>query len=133
MGPEFAGCCPSEGCRTAIDILAHIGDLLNWALSIAKGQGEWKPSRPSEWQAEVGRFYSSLKDLDDYLASEQTLHAPVEKLFQGPIADALAHTGQLAMLRRIAGKPVRGENYFVAEISAGRLGPEQTAPKREFD
>ena len=55
-----------------------------------------------------------------------------EKLFQGPIADALTHVGQLAMMRRAAGAPVKGENYFVADITVGRVGQEQTAPKREF-
>jgi hypothetical protein len=57
----------------------------------------------------------------------------VEKLFQGPVADALTHIGQIAMLRRLAGSPVRGENYFRADIAAGRVGPEQTVPAREFD
>lgn len=85
------------------------------------------------WDKDVARFFASLKKFDDYLASEALLHAPVEKLFQGPIADALTHVGQLAMLRRLAGSPVKGENYFVAEIIAGRVGTEQTAPRREFD
>jgi hypothetical protein len=56
-----------------------------------------------------------------------------DKLFQGPIADALTHVGQIAMLRRMAGAPVKGESYFAAEIVAGRVGREQTVPKREFD
>jgi hypothetical protein len=37
------------------------------------------------------------------------------------------------MLRRIAGSPVKGESYARAEIVVGRLGPDQIAPKREFD
>jgi hypothetical protein len=41
--------------------------------------------------------------------------------------------GQIALLRRLAGSPVRGENYFKAEIGAGRVGPDQAAPKRELD
>ena len=57
----------------------------------------------------------------------------VEGLFQGPIADSLTHIGQIAMLRRLAGCPVRGENYFRAEITVGRVGPEQAKPKREFE
>jgi hypothetical protein len=54
-------------------------------------------------------------------------------LFQGPIADALTHTGQLAMMRRLAGCPIRGENYYLADIRAGRVGAEQAAAIREFD
>jgi hypothetical protein len=64
---------------------------------------------------------------------ETPLGHPPEKLFQGPIADALTHTGQIGMMRRMAGHPVRGENYFKAEITAGRVGPEQSSPVREFD
>ncbi len=63
----------------------------------------------------------------------QPLHEPAEKLFQGPIADAFTHVGQIAMLRRMAGAPVRGENYYQARIVAGRVGVDQTAPVREFD
>jgi hypothetical protein len=54
-------------------------------------------------------------------------------LFQGPIADALTHVGQLNMLRRTAGSPVRGESYARAEIVRGRVGAEQAAPRFEFD
>ena len=72
-----------------------------------------------------------LKSFDDYLASAEPLQA--EKLFQGTIADALTHLGQLAMLRRMAGGPVKGENYFVADVAAGRVGRGQTAPNIEFD
>jgi hypothetical protein len=49
------------------------------------------------------------------------------------IADALTHIGQIAMLRRLAGAPVRGENYFRAEIILGRVGPEQSVARVEFD
>ena len=58
---------------------------------------------------------------------------PAAKLFQGPVADALTHVGQIALLRRLAGGAVRGENYFKAEVAVGRVGAEQAAPRREFD
>jgi len=118
--------------RTPIEILAHIGDLLDWALSMASGEKKWKGSKPASWSEEVDRFFAALKRFDDFLASSQPMQSPPEKLFQGPIADALTHVGQIAMLRRMAGSPVKGENYFVADIEAGRVGPEQAAPKREF-
>jgi hypothetical protein len=120
------------GVRTPGQILAHIGDLLDWGLSIAAGKRTWKDSSPLPWEKETERFFSALKQLDDYLASSETLHATPERLFQGPIADAFTHIGQIAMLRRMAGGPVRGESYFEAEITIGRVGAEQTPPKREF-
>src|SRR5512145_1210215 len=111
----------NETSRAPEQILAHIGDLFDWALSIASGNQTWHNSTPQEWDAEVARFFKALKSLDDYLASDIELHCPPEKLFQGPIADALTHVGQIAMLRRMAGAPIKGENYFVAEIEAGRV------------
>jgi hypothetical protein len=118
--------------RRPVQILAHIGDVLDWALSTAQGKQKFVESQPLVWDKEVDRFFSSLRRFDDYLASTEALHAPAEKLFQGPIADALTHVGQIAMLRRMAGAPISGENYFVADIAVGRVGPEQAAPKKEF-
>ena len=124
---------PREGrSRTAGQILAHIGDLLDWALSIANGKEAWHDSAPQAWQSDVARFFSGLEKLDARLASDAPLGGTDEQLFQGPIADALTHVGQIAMLRRLAGSPVRGENYMRADIVAGRVGPEQTPPRREF-
>lgn len=119
--------------RTPAQILAHMGDLCDWALSIAKGQQTWRDSTPLPWDSEVSRFFAALKQLDDYLASAEPLHASAETLFQGPIADALNHIGQIAMLRRLAGRPIMGENYFKADIAAGRVSLEQSAPRREFE
>lgn len=90
------------------------------------------PSQPLTWDKEITRFFSALQRFDDYLASAEPIHAPIEKLFQGPIADALTHVGQIAMLRRMAGVPISGENYFVADMAVGRVGAEQAAPKKEF-
>jgi len=118
--------------RRPVQILAHIGDVLDWALSMAQGKQKYIESQALVWDKEVGRFFASLQRLDDYLASAEPVHAPLEKLFQGPIADALTHVGQIAMLRRMAGAPISGENYFVADIAVGRVGPKQAASKREF-
>jgi hypothetical protein len=132
--PEsFAKFQPPEKARTPEKILAHLGDLFDWALSMAKGEGAWKDSQPLPWPKEVERFFATLKRFDEYLEGNEALHASPEKLFQGPVADALNHVGQIAMLRRMAGIPMKGENYFKADIAAGRVGPEQTPPKREFD
>ena len=132
-GPDFAAYGAPETSRTPAKILAHIGDLMDWALSMADGSRKWNDSAPLVWDKECERFHAALKKFDDYLASEKPLQAPAEKLFQGPIADALTHIGQLAMLRRMAGVPIKGENYFVAEITAGRCGDNQAAPRKVFD
>ncbi|HKD90767.1 MAG TPA: hypothetical protein VKB56_02655 [Terriglobales bacterium] len=129
----FANFRIAETSRTPAQILAHMGDLFDWALSIARGAERWYKSEPRAWEKEVERFFASLEAFDQYLGSGEPLHAPVEKLFQGPVADALTHTGQLTMLRRAAGAAIRGENYFRAEIATGQVGMAQAAAQREFD
>jgi hypothetical protein len=135
--PEFAdfraesvlGVAPA---RTPVEILAHMGDLLDWAFFLVEGRHEWHNSKALPWGDEVARFFRCLTALDQKLAESKPQVFSAEKLFQGPIADALTHTGQLAMLRRMAGCPVRGENYFTAEISCGRVGVEQPPSRVEF-
>ena len=132
--PEsFASFKASPTTRTPAEILAHIGDLLDWALSIAKGKETWHNSEPLPWNEEIARFHAALTRFDEYLAADDELHASCERMFQGPVADALTHVGQIAMLRRVAGEPIKGENYSRAKIEAGHVGAEQDKPKREFD
>ncbi len=129
---SFAEFHAAPDARTPGQILAHIGDLLDWALSTARGRQQWHDSTQLPWPEEVHRFFAALEALDAYLASDGPLQAPAEKLFQAPIADALTHVGQIAMLRRLAGVPVRGENYYVAKIAIGTVGADQPAPVKEF-
>jgi hypothetical protein len=131
--PGFGDVRAGETTRSAVEIVSHLGDLFEWALSTVKGEHKWKNSPPRSWDAETDRFFDALQKLDDYLASGEPLAVPPEKLFQGPIADALTHIGQLATLRRLAGFPVRGENYLKADVVIGRVGRDQSAPEFEFD
>jgi len=134
---SFAAFRSGPDTRTPAQILAHVGDLFDWALGLADGRHVWHDSEPLAWDEESARFFAALQKLDGRLArAEQDgepLGHPPEKLFQGPIADALTHVGQINLLRRIAGAPVKGENYFKADIAAGRVGAEQTKPRVEFD
>jgi len=118
----FDGCTRQPG-----QILAHMGDLFDWALSSVQGSERWHTSTPLSWSAEKQRFFAALKAFDDYLASNDPLHAAPEPLFQGPIADALTHVGQIAMLRRLAGVPARSENFYVATITTGQISAEPPA------
>ena len=129
---EFANFRAAEKSRTPAEILAHIGDLLDWAVGLADGKSEWHDSPPLSLEQGTARFHAGLEAFDRRLASGQPLGCTAEKLFQGPIADALTHVGQLAMLRNLAGCKMKGENYQKAEITAGRVGTDQAAPRFEF-
>jgi len=130
---DFESFRAGETTRTPLQILAHIGDLLDWALSQTSGKEQWNDATSLPWEQEIGRFYDGLNALDTFLASDVALCRPCERIFQGPVADALAHFGQLAMLRRLADQPVRGENCAGAEIERGCVGPHQSPKRMELD
>jgi hypothetical protein len=130
--PGFGQATFGEATRKPVSIVAHMADLMAWAISLTRGGFEWKPEGSGDWNLEVARFFDNLTALDLELASTAA-DVSIEKLIQGPLADALTHVGQLAMLRGMAGAPVRPESYARAEIVAGRVGPEQAPPGREFD
>ena len=131
----FAGFRPGANSKTAVEILAHMGDLMDWALSMASGSPRWNNSTPLAWGAECARFFTTVRAFDGALEDDVPVHYDLTRLFQGPVADALTHTGQLAMMRRLHGAPMKGESYNRADIVIGRVGAEQTPadPRAEFD
>jgi hypothetical protein len=118
--------------RLPVQVLAHMGDLFDWALSMAEGDPRWQSSQPLPWAEEERRFFAALGAFDGFLASDQKLHSPLERLLQGPVADAFTHVGQLAMLRRLAGSPTVGEDFYVAAVAVGQVGADQPAPVKTF-
>ena len=137
MPPDFGTTTFGSSTRQPVLIVAHLADLMSWAVRMAHGEPSWKAEGSADWDVEVARFFDQLGALDRALASSESLRGPVEnpveKLIQGPLADALTHVGQLAMLRGMAGVPARPESYARAEIVVGRVGMEQAPPRAEFD
>jgi hypothetical protein len=123
----FTGCG-----RTPAQILAHMCDLFDWSLSIAQGHSRWHNSEPLPWAEEKQRFFSALTAFDQALAGPEPVHGSLERLLQGPIADAINHVGQLAMMRRLAGYKIPGENFYLADIKPGQTGADQPEPVKTF-
>jgi len=132
--PEFGGFRVGSATRSPAEILAHMGDLMEWALTMAQDRTQWPDHPVQAWAEEEDRLFAGITALDRYLASGAAVDRQVLLLLvQGPIADALTHTGQLTMLRRLANAPIRGESYQRALIAVGQTGPDQPPPQREFD
>ena len=129
----FGAATFAAGVRSPARIVAHMADLMAWGVTLAHGEYVWKAEGSDDWGVEVERFFRNLAALDAALASDGPFSGSIEQLLQGPLADALTHVGQLAMLRGMAGAPVRPESYARSEIVIGRVGPDQSAPAREFD
>jgi hypothetical protein len=119
--------------RTPLEIVSHMGDLVEWARRMAEGEYHWAPEPVADWDAACARFFNGLLALDAAIGESALSAYSAEVIFQGPIADALTHVGQLAMIRGVAGAPVRPESYARAEIEVGRVGREQSALRKEFD
>jgi hypothetical protein len=133
--PSFADFSAGPSWRPPVLIVAHLADLMAWATKLAQGEYVWRAEGSNDWSTEVQRFFDGLAALDRALTSDAplTLNRSTEMLIQGPLADALTHVGQLAMLRSAAGIPIRPESYARAEIVEGRVGPDQAPSAREFD
>jgi hypothetical protein len=130
--PGFAAYSTGPGAWTPLHLVTHLADLIAWANTAVRGKAKYQDSTPATWEHESARFFAQLAELDAYVASDQPLASTCERLLAGPLADALTHTGQLAMLRRMAGAPIVAESYFRADIVAGAVGPEQPPPVYSF-
>lgn len=132
--PEgFADFRPSSTSRTPLALVAHLGDLIEWGERMARrGDMKWAPVAQLSLPAATDRFFRALAALDEALVrTESEPHH--QAIFQGPIADALTHVGQLSLLRGMMGAPVRPESYARAHITAGRVGREQDSVRTEYD
>ncbi len=131
--PHFAAFRAGPDSRSAVEILSHLVDLMGWAERLARGEYRWEAGVVEDWNTAVDQFFAALVAVDAALADASLAPYPAAVLFQGPIADALTHVGQLAMMRGVAGAAVRPESYARATIETGRVGREQAPPGREFD
>jgi hypothetical protein len=128
---DFGGMQAGPATRRPVEIVAHMADLMTWALS-PPSHSIWKAAGSDDWDVEIARFFD-LVALDADLSADRPFAGSEERLIQGPLADALTHVGQLAMLGGMAGVPIKPESYAGAEIVLGRVGPAQAEPRREFD
>jgi hypothetical protein len=129
----FADFRVAPASRTPLEVVSHLGDLMRWAERMARGEYKWTAEPAADWTAACDGFYAGLAALDAALETSTFAEYAPEILFQGAIADALTHVGQLTLLRGAAGAPIRPESYARAEIQVGRVGTDQSARRKEFD
>lgn len=130
--PGFASHTVGPNRRTPVEILAHMSDVLTWGMHRVRGESRWEPVPVRTWDGEVTRFHHALRELDEALATSDVAGYTPPRVLQGPLADALTHVGQLALIRGMMGAPVKGENYAVADVETGRVGADQAPPRGEF-
>ncbi|HEX8692010.1 MAG TPA: hypothetical protein VF746_06305 [Longimicrobium sp.] len=124
----FADFRAGRDVRTPRELVRHMASVLGYARTYFVG-GVYRAEPLESLEAEVERFHAVLADLAAHLGAGTPLREITpEQLLQGPLADAMTHAGQLAMLRRLAGSPVASENFIFADVSPDRLGSAQPLP-----
>ena len=115
--------------RTPHELLWHMTGVIGYARTMLHG-GDYAPPRLPTFREEIERFHETLAALRDDFANE-ALRARITdaQFLQGPLADAMTHAGQLAMLRRLAGSPVPSEDFIFADVQATNVGARQPEPR----
>ena len=123
--PGYDAFAAGRQSRTPRQLVRHMSGVINYAIGLITERREVLTDAAT-YTAEMERFFALLRELSDRLRQRAELDDPTtERLLQGPLADAMAHAGQLALLRRLSGSPIRPENFFDAVINPEQLGPEQ--------
>ena len=116
--------------RTPHELVHHMDSLMGYARTFFIG-GEYQQEMLSDFKAEVLRFHATIEDLGRHLEIGSSFHGITpERMLQGPLADAMTHAGQIAMLRRLADSPVPSENFIYADVRPENLSAEQPLPAR---
>ncbi len=123
---EFADFRAAPGIRTPHQLLRHMSDVLGYARTTFEGDS-WRAHTLPGFDDEIARFHQGLETLTQAIETTSLGRVTPGQLLQGPLADAMTHAGQLAMLRRLAGSPIPPENFIVAQIDADNVGPDQPA------
>ena len=125
--PTFATFEAGEKSRTPRQLVRHMSGVLNYAIALVHEPRPLLADRAS-YEAEVERYFALLRELAERLQDVELSDAAAERLLQGPLADAMTHVGQLALLRRLSGSPIPPEDFYQAAVDPRRLGLDQIAP-----
>lgn len=125
---HFADFRVGTNSRTPFELIWHMTSVLGYARTFFHG-GSFSPEALSTFAEEIARFHETLEGLrDDFADAALTPTITDQQFLQGPLADAMTHAGQLAMLRRMAGSPVPSENFIFARIDAANVSAAQAEP-----
>ncbi|MHA1713957.1 MAG: hypothetical protein ACTSW4_08030 [Candidatus Ranarchaeia archaeon] len=120
VSPNFWDFAVGSEVRTPSQIINHMISLLIFACSFFDKSFHEKRvlMDKKKMLADVNAL---LLCLDNYLTEDSSLYKGLayEKLIQGPIVDLITHVGQLAMIRKISGNPIKKEKFVDADIQAG--------------
>ncbi len=130
--PEgFAELDAGHGIRSPLAIVHHVNGVLGYARVVLEtgDLDHWHEVPRLGWREQLALVHQTLEAIDALLAADRRIDPDkLQRLLQGPLADAMTHVGQLAMLRRVAGSPIHAESFYKADIRAGQVGEAQPEP-----
>lgn len=119
---SFGDFIVGQGVRSPTEIICHMYSVLNWTTTYMRGGQVIKEGAAQlSYRQEKHRFRIELIVLDGLFSEKEVSPGATEKLLQGPLADILTHIGQLAMLCRLNGHPIPGEDFSKAALRAGEF------------
>jgi hypothetical protein len=112
---DFGEFIIGKGCRTPIEIINHMYYTIKATrIFVTEGKFHKNESKKLNLGSEIGRFNLELDTLDKILAQKELDTNISKKLLQGPFSDILTHIGQISMLSRLFGNPIRREDFSSA-------------------
>jgi len=109
-----------KGSRNPIEIINHIYHVL-YSTRIFLEEERFYTERPEKLTLteEIERFNHELITTDKALDMIELSVTYSKKLLQGPLSDILTHIGQISMMQRLNGRPIKAEDFFAASIETG--------------
>lgn len=123
---EFGHFDAGAGVMTPTAMVRHMVRVARF-LDHMLGGPDPVPCTADDWPAVCAEFYAALREADARLAGDGASDGELERILQGPASDLLHHIGQLSMMRRLAGAPVRAVSFPKVSLAAGVIPPDLSA------
>ncbi len=117
LRPEDYTFRPAADVMSIGELTTHVWDLAAWISAQCLGKVYEKPKDGEAARDEALRVIHDLRETfmkmsDDELAKLTIRGVPFWHMLNGPLSDALTHTGQINSFRRINSNPCAGANVF---------------------
>jgi hypothetical protein len=120
LRPEDYAYRPAKDTMSIEELAIHVWALMNWVSTSALLRPYLKPKNGAAAREEALVMIYEMRETvlamsDKDLEKLRIQGKPFWHLINGPLSDALTHTGQINSFRRLAGNPVAGANVFNGE------------------
>lgn len=113
---------PGGGCQSIGELIGHVWGLVNWIHLNVLGEGI-SDTKPEDLVGRREQVFQGLYDIRSHVEAigQEELFAlqiegrPLWHMINGPLSDALTHTGQINSFRRLNGNVVPAHRPFLGQ------------------